>query len=690
MFHRLTRLSAWPLATALLAATAPVLSDTVRWTDLKQDQIVPWEDPANWDAAACPDGPGIEAIIATPGLSKYIELHSEITLGSLRLGGSKTLTGGVLAKDGGLLRLDNGDSPAEIEFARPSRDVFDAPVEFARDLVVNVHKEPLGSLFFGPNAMFTPLCQDGRASLRFNIRTRPSWDGARIKERRTLNAVESFIEDSLDGAPLAVEKTGPGLLVFASCDNAYSGGTRVSEGILAGVNGDGMDPPFLPFGKNATVSVADGATVRLLSSVPGVFGPGGGYSLAFEGKGSLGVGNIRAWSGAGWSVPPTKRLFDIGSLSVGGDRLGFSAREGAKLRIARAGGLSLAADTVVNIWREWDEGSSVPDLDVAGPVRTPANAKIAVTKIGNGRLRLGGDNDFAGFTCLTGSVVVAADRALGAGPVSFAPRTELLIEKAGFSPPAAFLMATNSTESWLDPRVRFKGAPDAKEGWRVPRGVHLGIGADLSGLSNKVLVMNGGWLHACRNRAGSETNGFALGPGIEVYTLTNLVVGLPWIPATGDHRNGDRLRSPLQIRGPIREHGGSWRLVKQGVDSVELGGICSLTDGVVIRHGGLRVLDTGRIGPGLVEVGREDDTSKTPNRDVWLSLKGTETLAPGTSLVIHPGARVGLDFKGELKVASLRIDGKDCAPGLWGMDRHNGSHPSRAFSGPGRIRVEGP
>ena len=679
------------LALCILAGPAPQMASTaVVWADLGPEQIVAWEEPANWDAAAYPNGAGVEALVRTPGLSKYVELHDAITLGALRLGGGKTLPGGVLAKEGAVMRFDNGDAPAEIDYTRPSRDVFDVPVEFARDLIVTVHKEWGNSLYFGPHAMFTPLCEDGRASLVFNIRSRAGWDGARIRDRRILNAVESFIEDSLDGAPLAVEKAGPGLLVFASCDNAYSGGTRISDGTLAGINGDGMDPPFLPFGNNAEVSVSTNGSVQLRSSVPGRFGPGDGYALRFEGNASLGIGFVRAWSGAGWTVPPSERRFEIGALRVGGGRLGLAAREGAKLRIAAAGGLSLASNTVVNIWREWDEGSSVPDLDVAGPVTVPSGASVVVQKTGNGRLRLGGDNEFAGFACLTGSVAVAADRALGTGPVSFAPQTELLVEKPSFAPPAKFLMATNSTESWLDPKARFGGAPDAKEGWRMPPGVHLGIGADLRDLSNKVIVMNGGWLHACRNHAGSETNGFVLGPGVAVYTLTNLVVGLPGFPPAGDHRHGERLRSPLRIRGPIREHGGSWSLTKRGVDRVELGGICSLTGGIFVHYGTLALLDTARIGPGTVVVGRRDDTSKTPNGDVWLSVESAEAFAPGTSLEIISGARVNLDFDGELKVSSLVIDGKPCEPGLWAAERRPGIQGSKRFSGKGRLRVGKP
>ena len=249
-------------------------------------------------------------------------------------------------------------------------------------------------------------------------------------------------------------------------------------------------------------------------------------------------------------------------------------------------------------------------------------------------------------------------------------------------------MSTNSTESWLDPRARFGGEPDAKEGWRMPHGVNLGIGADLRELSNKTLVMDGGRLHACRNHDESPTNGFALGPGVTLYTLTNLVVGIPNFPERGDHRSWQRMRAAFRIDGPLREHGGSWALEKWGADRVELGGISQLTGGTRVLYGVLGVLDTGRLGEGGVVVGRPD----SQNKDVQLVLRSPDNLPAGTVLEVHPGARVILEFEGEAVIAGLRLHGKDCEPGVWGAEKKHGANHAapKSLGGRGRVRVAAP
>ena len=687
--HSSLRLFVQLAAALLIEATglaAPAADSAVRWTDFSPEQIVPWENPDNWDAAF-PNAPGVEAVISVPGLSKYVELHGDVTVGTLRLSGAKTIGGGILSTDDGLLRFDNGEEPALLDYTRSSWGQFDAPVEFQRDLVVRTRRDHGCALFFGPKTMFTPLCPDGAASIRFDVNGGPGWGNSRMLERRAANAVLSYIEDSPDGAPLSVHKDGEAMLVLATADNAFSGGTFVDKGQLVGLNGDGMDPPFLPFGKAPKIVVAAGASLQLRSSVPGVFGPGAGYALDFAGNALISIGNARLWNGAGWKKDTdSKHRFAIDSLTVGGDRIGLGAHEGAKLLVA--GEVSLASNTVVSIWRETDDGSSVPDLDLVAPVRVPGGEKVVVRKSGTGRLRLGADNDFAGFACLTGSVVVASDRALGVGAAAFAPQTEFLIEKPGYAPLGKIHMSTNSTESWLDPRARFGGDPDAKEGWRVPRDVNLGIGADLRGLSNKTLVMDGGRLHACRNHNESPTNGFALGPGITIYTLTNLIVGIPNFPERGDHRSWERMRASFRIDGPLREHGGSWALEKRGGDRVELGGISQLTGGTHVLYGILGVRDTGRLGEGGVVVGRPD----SQNKDVQLVLRAPGNLPEGTVLEIHSGARVILEFDGEATIAGLRLNGKDCEPGVWGAEKKKGvDHLApKSLGGRGRIRLAAP
>lgn len=687
-------------AAALLAVLSPAqtfAAGEFAWKDLDPTaQISPWEEPANWGGVPAPNAPGARVRIATPKISKYVQLHQPATVGGIYFSGQGALPSGILAAEGSgaVLRFDNGDAPAVLSCLRESRDTIDIPIEFARDLVVTngyAHRDQgsVSSVFFDANASFTPLCVDGKASLAFHVLSRisPGGRGERdILDRKMHNIVRGFIEDSLDGAPLSVTKSGRGALAFACCDNAYSGGTTLEDGALYGVNGDNMDAPFLPFGTGQAIAVGDSpsAALCLLSAKPGIWGPGHGYDIACAGNARLTLRGPFDWN----RQAPEKgasRLQQIGSLSVGGTNAVLTLDTGLKLRVD--GPVSFATSAVLRVERLQDSNRLVPDADFAAGIRQTGPAPVALVKNGYGHLRIGADSDFAGgIHVVSGAVAVASSRALGTGPARFEPSTSLIIEAPDFHPAGGIALPPGSHEIWRNPLARLGADPEAKAGCRIGPGVDFGIAADMRHLKNKTVVLSGGRLFAYRDHAGSETNAYVVGPGVAFYTTaTNLVVGNPWYPRESPFLWQDRTRWPLSILGPIHEHQVSATLVKTGTDRVEIGGFCDYTGGTDIRNGTLAVLPSGRLGSGPVTATADPKS----HQETTLRLAGTETLAPGTVLHLNGSARLILDFNGEISVQGLVIDGKPQAPGVWGTSRQNGVTriEIKRIGGSGRLRI---
>ena len=681
-----------PFLFALFAASA--LGQTATWSDRDPTlQMSDWEDPAHWGGLPAPNGVGAEAVIETPKISKYQVLHQNVTLGTLSSKGKEALPGGILAAEGSgaVLRFDNGDAPAVFVYQRSSRDTISLPIEFQRDLIVtngvpsqNQWGSP-NTLFFDENASFTPLCSDGKATLSFVVNSRVYPGRERnILDRKTQNVLCGFLEDSLGGAPLSLVKDGPGLLSIACCDNAYSGGTTVLGGAIYGVNAENMGSPFLPFGTHPDIHFGAGASVSFLSAKPGTWGPDDGYNLFYEDSARLSLRDASGWIDA-QSAPREGRLRQVGSVSVGGTNAVFNLEDGMKLRVARP--VAFAQSARLEVIRTSDHALGIADADFAAGIHASGNVSIALTKVGNGNLRLGADSDFAGgFNVVSGGVVVASARALGTGPVTFAEMSEFHIECPAFRPANKISMAPHCREIWHHPLARLGATPDEKAGCRISPGVHLGIGADLRDLQNKTIVMQGGRLFAHRDHDGSSTNAFVLGPGVSLYaTTTNLIVGM-WHPQYSEFNNNERLQWPFQILGRIHEHGVSATLRKDGLDRLEIGGFCDYTGGTVVNCGTMTVLPSGRLGSGPVTL---EGTSKG-HLDVWLKLTSPENLAPDTVVNLAPHSKLLLEFDGEITVKEFYLDGKKQAPGVWAAYKikdANAHVDARRISGKGRLRV---
>ncbi len=654
-----------------------------------------WEDPANWGGLPVPNAPGARAVVDTPKISKYVVLHGDATVGTLTFSGREALPGGLLRAEGteATLRFDNGEAPAVLDHSREGRDLVNVPIEFARDLVVSNglprrHWEHRTTLFFDRDASLTPLCADGKASLTFAVYSGITPQRNRdILSRKQHNVVAGYVEDSLDGAPLSLVKDGPGFLGLACADNDYSGGTAVLGGTLGGINGENMDPPFLPFGRAPLVDIpATNAGIALYSSKPGAWGPGDGYELRYEGNIRLTLGDASEWNGA--PLKGKDRVQQIGALSGASTNHVITLDRGGKLRVA--GPVTLGRSAFLDIRRDVESWLAIPDADFAGGIRQAGPDPVAIAKTGFGQLRLGADSTFAGgIAVLTGSVAVASNAALGTGPARFGPKTTLLIDSPAYKPAGSLSLAPGATEVWRHPLARLGATPDEKAGCRVSPGVSLGIGADMRDLQNKTVVLQGGRLFAYRDHVGTETNAFVVGPGVTFFCLTNtLAVGAPWYGNGSEFTAWDRLQWPLSILGPIKEHNTPVTLVKTGSDRVELGGRCAYTGGTIVTNGTLAVLPSGRLGTGPVTlVGNTKD-----RREPSLRLTTPENLPEGSVLRLTSPCRVSLDFDGEAAVSAVTIDDKPLAPGVWagyggkGID-HNDKHH---FSGKGRLRITPP
>ena len=648
-----------------------------------------WEEPANWGGMPPPNAPGAEVVVRTPKISKYLVMHRDATVGTLRFLGEEALPGGILAAEGSepVLRFDNGAAPAVLDWRRMGRDTVGVAIEFARDLIVTNGYFSRGqgssnSLYFDSTATFTPFCQDGEASLTFAVNSRITPNRERnLLDRRQQNVVRGYIEDSVGGAPLRLVKSGAGHLAIACSDNAYSGGTRVEGGTLFGINGENMDSPFLPFGIAPAIDLADGTTLALLSSKPGVWGPGNGYDIHFAGAARLSVRGADDWNGA---PPPsgTGRLRQIGSLSMGGTNAVINLG-GTKLRVMEPVRMDRSATLRVNAETAVD--ARIADADFTAGIRQGGTDPVRIVKTGSGTLRLGADGDFAGgIDVKEGGIEVGSNGALGTGPATFAEKTQLLIDTTAFRPAMKIDMRPGAHEIWKTPLARLGSTDEEKAGCRISVGVNLGIGADLGQLQNKTIVLTGGRLYAYRDRLGSETNGFVLGSGIALYTMTtNLDIGLGY-PQGSEFGAWQRLQNPFRILGPIREHKVSATLRKRGSDRLEIGGVCETTGGTVIQGGTVLVLPSGRLGSGPVTL----ECNPKGNSEVWLKLTSPDNLTSGTEINLVGKSKLALDFDGEITVKALVIDGTPRAAGIWsatwGKDVH---FEKNRLSGRGRLRV---
>lgn len=680
----------------LLLAALPVLSQT-SWTDLDgMRQMSDWEDSANWGGLPVPDAPGTQVLINTPKISKYVVFHQDATVGTLSLLGRESLPSGLLHAEGSeaILRFDNGDIPALFHVGRDGRDVINVPIEFTRDLVVSNSppSQPWrfhNTLFFDIDASFTPLCADGKASLTFCIRSSSMpWRDRDILSRKQQNVVTGYIEDSLDGAPLSLVKDGSGFLGIACADNAYSGGTTLLGGYLAGINGENMNPPFLPFGSAPLVDIptTNSASILLYSSKPGTWGPDNGYELRFADGIRLTIGNAADWNAAPLNGPD--RIQQIGSLAGNSTNHVISLNHGGKLRVA--GPVSLGRSAFLEIRRDNESHLAIPDADFAGGIRQAGPDPVALAKTGLGTLRLGADSTFAGgIAVLTGAVAVASNGALGTGPARFGTNTTLFIECPAYRPAGKLTLAPGTMEVWRHPLARLGSTPDEKAGCRISPGVTLGIGTDMRDLQNKTIVLQGGRLTAYRDHLASKTNAFVVGTGVTFFCVTNsLPIGTPWYGNGSELTSWDRLQQPFTILGPIKEHTTPATLVKTGGDRVELGGYCTYSGGTIITNGTLAVLPSGRLGTGPITlVGNKKD-----RREPWLRLSVPENLPEGTALHLTSPCRVSLDFDGEAAVSAVTIDDKPLDPGVWAGNGGKGiEHTDKHhFSGPGRLRIAPP
>ena len=686
-----------PIVCAEEPPAAFAWSDTNVWI-----QISDWEDPANWADGRVPaDAPGLRVAIHTPRIGKYQRLRSPVTLGELVVAGTNAAPGGFLGVEGadGRLRFDNAGRPALLDYRREGRDFVDVPVEFVGALVVTngstlpplrqwrADKSRPGptSLFFGSNASLSPVPGAERdediATVTFVVNRKLSpWMQSDILLHRTQNVLACPVEDAEEGSPrLRFVKDGPGALALASGDNAYSGGTVVAEGTLCGVNGENFDPPFLPFGVDPLVEVTGkDAAVRLYSSMPGVWGPGRGYDIRFRKDGTLLLAGAFGWNREMALAPP---VFSVGSVGTDEGSLSLRLEGQTTLVIPEGGALRVGAGGDLSIRHEQAPRLGMFDVTLRGALEAATSA-APLRKTGNGWLRIEGDASLPGGLDIADGLVCAAhNAALGAGPCHVASNTVLAIDAPDFHPAAAVVQEPGSFEFWLNPLARLGPTAAFTAEWRMPDGVGLYIGTDVTGLENKTLVMTGGRLAPFRTGPEKTTPSYELCPGVAIALEADLVVGHLRFPARDGFDAALRER-PLRILGPISERGGARMLIKEGSDRLDLGGVCSNTGGTDVRSGELAVLPGGRLGPGEVRVGRG---GRYPSHRVILRLGSADGLAPSTALRLGKNATVALDFDGIADIASLEAAGETLPPGVYGADDCGG-----ALTGSGRLRVGPP
>ncbi len=693
----------WTAAACAASAAhkVPEDPDAIRWSDRSIEQMSVWEDPANWTGDVFPDGDGVHAVVDTPDICKYLLVRRPVTVGELTVKGSKkSIYGGILADgDEAVLRFKNLGKPALFDYTRTMGEVVDVPIEFERDLVVKTGGSQWAwtAVFFDTKASVTPLAPDGEATLTFDTTTpynQGNWQSTRLFEVKRVCAIRGFVSDSLDGARLKIVKRGEGFLALACGDNDYSGGTVVEEGSLAGVNGENLDPPFLAFGRGPVHVTAEKGSVRLCSSKSGVWGPGKGYDLVFDGNARIHAGDARSWNGAK-AATMDDRHHTVGSVKVGGGGFHVTLNSGAKLHVAPEGFVELSTNTVIQVDRtDESTGYRVAELDFPCAVRTPSGKRVGVVKTGNGTLRLAGDNTFSAMLVKTGGVAVASNGALGLGKALFSTNTFLFVECDAFTPKDEIVLRPGATEVWRHPGARIGGAPEGgRKGYALPAGVSLGIACD--GATNRLqgavgIGGAGARLYAYRDHKGTPEDGFRLGAGVAVVLTGDLELGNPWYSREQQEFRWENrhLASPLYIDGLIREKGGSFKLTKSGDDAVVIRGIGSYTGGTLVRNGFLTVEKGGRLGPGTVRIDGEEKQNGNRGR---LTLKAPDALAPDTALEIEGGGVLSLDFQGEIEVASLRIAGRNAAPGSVWMNKSRDKSvktDGKRIVGQGAIRVK--
>jgi autotransporter-associated beta strand protein len=267
---------------------------------------------------------------------------------------------------------------------------------------------------------------------------------------------------SLSGNGSSLIKTGAGTMVLSGADSEYTGEVRVMEGTLtighelalqqAIVNLDPADAGALGFAGGVTASTfgglkgsrsmalsnADGAAVVLaagnndgdttysgrLSGAGGVSKVGNG-SLVLEGENTYTAGTSVL---AGTLCLGHAAALGTGPLSVADGTLDLHGHSPTVPSLSGAG-------TVTN---NAPSGDAALTVDLASPLSqfdgalTDGSSPLALIKSGAGELTLAGANTYtAGTTVLDGTLRLAADDALGTGPLSVAGGT---LDLHGHSP----------------------------------------------------------------------------------------------------------------------------------------------------------------------------------------------------------------------------------------------------------------
>ncbi len=635
-------------AVSAAAAGAEEISE-IRWTDHGAEPISDWENAANWDADAYPDGPGVNARIQTaPNEARFVKIYGSLTLGNLHIDSERDpLPGGILrGSDDAVVRFQNGGTTSVVDYSRSHAEKWAVPVEFERDLRIYVHH--WSRLHFEPSATFTPLCSDGEASLVVDMVSEPFWWAlfGDIREH-TLNGIAGFVADSLDGAPLKVVKQGRALFGLYCADNDYSGGTEVRDGALFAVNIDNLDSPFLNLGRGP-VRVWEKASLALYSTKPGIWGAGAGYDLTFLPGSHLLVNDCQdiLWK----QVPEPERKFQAGSLSLPeGGSWRVNLTHGCKMRFAN---VSLGSNAVVNLECERQRRFDQPDA-VFVETREASGKTAGITKVGNGCLGFDGKGTFSGgISVLTGQVSVASSEALGKGRAAFASNTVLYVDCADYRPAGEIVMEPGSAEVWRDPGARLAKTDD----FRMPERADWGIACDLGGMEGKTVRMTGGAVMPYRCLE-SDTFRYVVPAGVTVVLPPGETrFGVPewseesrWV-----HYEGRRKDSRMYLLGAIREEGGAATFVKRGGDWMVLGGPLRISGALDVLDGTLELMPGAKVGPTRVHV-RGPKGGGPKGRLVVRSL---DAFRPGTVIEVEEHARLQLEFDGELRGVRKEGHGK--------------------------------
>jgi autotransporter-associated beta strand protein len=214
-------------------------------------------------------------------------------------------------------------------------------------------------------------------------------------------------------------KNGLGLLILTGANN-WTGGTTINAGILS-FSGTGV----LPAGAvtdNGTLSLAftNATTVSSAISGSGGVSQGGPGNVTLSGvntfTGPISVSNAALIAGAGdssaFASNASATLNTGGTLSVNGNSVTLGSLAGT------AGTVNNTATANATLTVGTNGASTVYN----GLIADGGTGTLALVKVGNGTLTLGGNNTYSGGTTINGgTVAVTSGTALGTGPVSVSP-----------------------------------------------------------------------------------------------------------------------------------------------------------------------------------------------------------------------------------------------------------------------------